>query len=263
MERYEHRQGASSKFWEVETKNNKLIVRWGRIGTKGQAQEKTFASEILTHGVAQKLIAEKLGKGYVLVSSAKTSTPSIKSRKEPKKLIKLWKQYQPEHDSFVSIESEKDKVERLRIREEKSAAYSALLKILDEHADILELSDLVTLLVNTCYGSKLYQSVLAKLLEVNLDDKEVVLVINKLRCSDVRGEDTGAILAKYLERKKPGVADLVKIFKKFGLTSHWATYGKGTAQPILAAVRKYLSPADYKVFRTSLDPNFRKPIDYV
>ena len=39
----ENQAGTASKFWEVEQVDADLNVRWGRIGTQGQSQTKSFA----------------------------------------------------------------------------------------------------------------------------------------------------------------------------------------------------------------------------
>ena len=57
--------GASKKFWEISQSGNSLTVRFGRIGTAGQSQTKTFADEARAKREAATLTAEKLKKGYV------------------------------------------------------------------------------------------------------------------------------------------------------------------------------------------------------
>lgn len=56
--------GNSNKFWEAAIDINKLIVRYGRINTKGQVQIKTFSDEATATKEMSKLLLEKLGKGY-------------------------------------------------------------------------------------------------------------------------------------------------------------------------------------------------------
>lgn len=68
-ERYEFNDGKSKKFWEPKVKDNMLIVRYGRIGTKGKVHIKKFASDDEAFDARTKLIFEKVRKGYVLVSS--------------------------------------------------------------------------------------------------------------------------------------------------------------------------------------------------
>ncbi len=62
--RLEWKDDTSSKFWEVATDGHKLIVRYGRIGTRGQVQVKTFADFSTAEKEREKLVKEKLNKGY-------------------------------------------------------------------------------------------------------------------------------------------------------------------------------------------------------
>jgi predicted DNA-binding WGR domain protein len=57
--------GSSRKFWEISLSGNSFTVRFGRIGTAGQSQTKTFADEARAKREAENLVAEKLKKGYV------------------------------------------------------------------------------------------------------------------------------------------------------------------------------------------------------
>jgi predicted DNA-binding WGR domain protein len=56
--------GSSRKFWQITQTGNSFTVLFGRIGTAGQSQSKTFADENQMKLEAEKLIAEKLRKGY-------------------------------------------------------------------------------------------------------------------------------------------------------------------------------------------------------
>lgn len=62
---FEFVEGGSAKFWEITTSGNDVAVRFGRIGTQGQMQTKTFADEATAVRHAEKLIDEKTQKGYV------------------------------------------------------------------------------------------------------------------------------------------------------------------------------------------------------
>ena len=62
--RFELVEGSSSKFWEVARDGCWVTVRFGRIGTGGQAKTKDFASEELARHHADGLIKEKVAKGY-------------------------------------------------------------------------------------------------------------------------------------------------------------------------------------------------------
>ncbi|HEY7372965.1 MAG TPA: WGR domain-containing protein [Polyangia bacterium] len=65
MPRYEFSEGSSNKFWEIALEGKAFTTTWGRIGTAGQTKTKTCASEAAAKKEYDKLIAEKVGKGYV------------------------------------------------------------------------------------------------------------------------------------------------------------------------------------------------------
>ncbi len=62
--RFELIEGSSSKFWEVARDGCAVTVRFGRIGSDGQAKTKELASEELAQRHADGLIDEKVAKGY-------------------------------------------------------------------------------------------------------------------------------------------------------------------------------------------------------
>jgi DNA ligase-1 len=62
--RFEFVEGSSSKFWEVCVAGCELTTCWGRIGTEGQTKTKSFATEAKAQAEQDKLVDEKLGKGY-------------------------------------------------------------------------------------------------------------------------------------------------------------------------------------------------------
>jgi predicted DNA-binding WGR domain protein len=63
--RFEFTSGSSRKFWEISVSGNTFTVRFGRIGTTGQVQSKTFSDEAKAAREAWSLISEKLKKGYL------------------------------------------------------------------------------------------------------------------------------------------------------------------------------------------------------
>jgi len=75
MRRFELVEGTASKFWEVEQVDADLNVRWGRIGTQGQSQTKSFADAAKAALALTKLVNEKTGKGYSETGAA--ATPGI------------------------------------------------------------------------------------------------------------------------------------------------------------------------------------------
>jgi predicted DNA-binding WGR domain protein/DNA polymerase III delta prime subunit len=52
-------------FWESATDGNKLIVRWGKLGTRGQTRLKTFADEASARREAESQEKDQLQKGYL------------------------------------------------------------------------------------------------------------------------------------------------------------------------------------------------------
>ena len=66
---FEFEEGTSNKFWEVSVNGCEMTVRYGRIGTDGRTNVKKFADAAAARREADKLIAEKTGKGYVETGS--------------------------------------------------------------------------------------------------------------------------------------------------------------------------------------------------
>jgi len=57
-------EGASKKFWSITITGNEIAVHFGRIGTKGQSQTKTFSTPAAAQREQEKLIRSKVAKGY-------------------------------------------------------------------------------------------------------------------------------------------------------------------------------------------------------
>ncbi|CAN5635165.1 hypothetical protein BH09BAC4_BH09BAC4_19410 [soil metagenome] len=75
----------SHKFWQIETNDSTFSVTYGRIGTVGQCQQKTFDSADQCQNEANKLIREKTRKGYVeVVDGVAVATSSQSAPKPPK-----------------------------------------------------------------------------------------------------------------------------------------------------------------------------------
>ena len=62
--RFECVSGSSAKFWEVTVTDKEVKVRFGRLGTEGQCQTKTFASAAAANVHVEKVIQQKTEKGY-------------------------------------------------------------------------------------------------------------------------------------------------------------------------------------------------------
>ncbi|UPY79473.1 WGR domain-containing protein [Leptospira weilii] len=65
MKRYlTYKDDKSDKFWNIEVSGTSFTVTYGKTGTSGQTQTKDFDSEEKCLKEAQKLLSEKLKKGY-------------------------------------------------------------------------------------------------------------------------------------------------------------------------------------------------------
>ena len=62
--RFEFVSGSSAKFWEIANNNREVTVRYGRIGSNGQTQTKSFTDPAAAAQHADKQVAAKLAKGY-------------------------------------------------------------------------------------------------------------------------------------------------------------------------------------------------------
>lgn len=69
MRTFEFKDAKSNKFWNIELSGSGFTVTFGRIGTAGQTQTKTFPSAAAAKKEHDKLVAEKLKKGYVETTS--------------------------------------------------------------------------------------------------------------------------------------------------------------------------------------------------
>jgi predicted DNA-binding WGR domain protein len=75
MPRYTNTEDGAAKFWEITVDGASFTVKFGKIGTAGQAKTKTLASAGAAEAEAAKLIREKTGKGYVLAGGSADAPP--------------------------------------------------------------------------------------------------------------------------------------------------------------------------------------------
>jgi predicted DNA-binding WGR domain protein len=88
MPRYEFVEGTSSKFWEITLEGSSFTTRYGRIGTDGSVTLKEFDSPDKAKKEHDKLVAEKVKKGYELVKGGGAApapkTPKAAKAEKPK-----------------------------------------------------------------------------------------------------------------------------------------------------------------------------------
>ncbi|WP_157560808.1 WGR domain-containing protein, partial [Micromonospora sp. M42] len=70
MRRFEFVGGGSAKFWEVGQRDATVTVRYGSLGAQGRTQVKELGSPAEAAAHADRLIAEKLRKGYAEATAA-------------------------------------------------------------------------------------------------------------------------------------------------------------------------------------------------
>ncbi|EMN90336.1 WGR domain-containing protein [Leptospira weilii] len=90
-----YKDDKSDKFWNIEVSGTSFTVTYGKTGTAGQTQTKTFGSEEECLKEAEKLLQEKLKKGYAEVDNfAKTKSASTdKKNQEPQAdYLKEWEE---------------------------------------------------------------------------------------------------------------------------------------------------------------------------
>ena len=76
MRSFQFSDAKSHKFWTIDVIGNAFTVNYGKVGTAGQSQTKSFPTPEKTQSEADKLIREKTGKGYVETTPTQTATPS-------------------------------------------------------------------------------------------------------------------------------------------------------------------------------------------
>src|ERR1044072_9127116 len=65
MRTFQYSDAKSHKFWNIEVSGKSFTVTYGKVGSDGQTQTKNFASDEKAQAEADKLIKEKVKKGYV------------------------------------------------------------------------------------------------------------------------------------------------------------------------------------------------------
>ena len=81
MRSFQFSDAKSHKFWNIEVKGNSFTVTYGKVGTAGQSQTKSFTKDGAAQAEADKLIKEKLKKGYTETTpQAAASMAEVRSR---------------------------------------------------------------------------------------------------------------------------------------------------------------------------------------
>jgi uncharacterized protein (TIGR02996 family) len=78
MRTFEYREGNSARFWSVEVQGSTLTVRYGKVGNNGRTQVKRFTDEDAARRHADKLVRDKLAKGYREKPSDPAGPPALR-----------------------------------------------------------------------------------------------------------------------------------------------------------------------------------------
>lgn len=82
--RFECVENGAAKFWEIAVDGSVVTLRFGKLGTPGQQKTKNLGSDAAAAREANKLVREKVGKGYVEVMAAVENGPAaLAPRGEP------------------------------------------------------------------------------------------------------------------------------------------------------------------------------------
>ena len=74
MRTFQFSDARSHKFWQIEVSGKSFTVTYGKVGTAGQTQTKTFPTPQKARDEADKLIKEKLKKGYTETTPKATAS---------------------------------------------------------------------------------------------------------------------------------------------------------------------------------------------
>lgn len=85
--RFEYRDEKSEKFWEIELKGSSFTTYYGKIGGGPRQDTKEFDSPAEAKKEYEKIVAEKLKKGYEEISGKGSSDKDSKTDSKKKKSI--------------------------------------------------------------------------------------------------------------------------------------------------------------------------------
>ncbi|ULH27803.1 LIC_11051 family fibronectin-binding protein [Leptospira weilii] len=115
-----YKDDKSDKFWNIEVSGKSFTVTYGKMGTAGQTQTKTFGSEEECQKEAKKLLSEKLKKGYA-EGDVQISSAPVAKKNAPEKKSEIKKP-----DSLLSETFHK--FLKVRVGDFESSTYSKLLQ---------------------------------------------------------------------------------------------------------------------------------------
>ena len=97
----EYKDYKSHKFWQIEVNNNEFTVLYGKIGTEGRAQTKTFKDHNEALKEAQKIMAQKIKKGYMKMAEASATEYKIGDEVDATKSYKFFQDYDATEGNII------------------------------------------------------------------------------------------------------------------------------------------------------------------
>jgi predicted DNA-binding WGR domain protein len=88
MPRYEFSEGTSNKFWQIDLSGKSFSTTYGKIGTAGQTTVKQFKTDADAKKEYDKLIAEKVKKGYSPSGGGDADDDDEEEDEKPAKKVK-------------------------------------------------------------------------------------------------------------------------------------------------------------------------------
>ncbi|MCL2467290.1 MAG: DUF4240 domain-containing protein [Micrococcales bacterium] len=83
-------EGVSNKFWQVQTDGAQQTVRYGRVGTDGRESVKDFADAAICRRDTEKLVSQKLRKGYVEVADESAVPEKAELTEDERAELMFW-----------------------------------------------------------------------------------------------------------------------------------------------------------------------------
>ncbi len=91
----------SNKYWKITLNGNSHTVNYGRVGTTGQTQTKEFTNETEALKSYEKLVTEKLKKGYIEVTSNINSANESEKQKSLVELLEVTSYIELNPDDWI------------------------------------------------------------------------------------------------------------------------------------------------------------------
>ncbi|EMY14960.1 WGR domain protein [Leptospira weilii str. Ecochallenge] len=144
-----YKDDKSDKFWNIEVSGKSFTVTYGKTGTAGQTQTKTFDSEEECQKEAKKLLSEKLKKGYAegkILAKTKSASAGKKNQEPQADYLKEWENIVNakdlhkalnEHFAYLADSPGYEKVLEAVMKEAICASIDGSYLIIDFPSDIL------------------------------------------------------------------------------------------------------------------------------